>query len=119
MSKLTDILRRLRLVEQEMTGAGDELQGRIADQGEMAQAHREWREAVDEQVLVRLMQLLEQTREGEYSCRETLDLLDEYIDLGIANCAAAEIMPLLAQHLAHCVECQERYQVLLKILTRT
>lgn len=73
-------------------------------------------EAVDEASVKRLMQLIENTNEGEFSCEETFDLLDEYVELVDDDQQAAMIMPYLYRHLQHCVDCQERYETLLAIL---
>ncbi len=71
---------------------------------------------LDDSTLVRLMHLVEQTKEGEYSCQETLDLLDEYVDLAVGEQDAQAIMPLVKGHLDHCVDCTERYEALIRIL---
>jgi len=62
------------------------------------------------------MILIEQTNEGEYSCEETMDLLDEYAELAASEQDAEAIMPLVKGHLEHCVDCTERYEALLRIL---
>lgn len=72
--------------------------------------------ALDDGSLSRLMLLIEQTKEGEYACEETLDLLDEYAELAASDQDAEAIMPLVKGHLEHCVDCSERYEALLRIL---
>lgn len=72
--------------------------------------------AFDDSSLSRLMILIEQTNEGEYSCEETMDLLDEYAELAASEQDAEAIMPLVKGHLEHCVDCTERYEALLRIL---
>ena len=71
---------------------------------------------LDDSSLARLMELIEQTHEGEYSCQETLDLLDEYAELVAQHQDAESIMPLVKGHLEHCVDCTEHYEALLMIL---
>lgn len=71
---------------------------------------------LDEQSIVRLMQLVEQTEEGHYSCAETFDLLDEYVDLVVDNKGAELLMPIVKRHLDHCPGCQDQYEILLNIL---
>lgn len=71
---------------------------------------------LDDNSLARLMALIEQTKEGEYACEETLDLLDEYAELTVSDQDAETIMPLVKGHLEHCVDCTERYEALLRIL---
>ena len=70
----------------------------------------------NDQALARLMLQIEQTKEGEYRCEETLDLLDEYAELEVSDRDAARLMPLVKGHLDHCVDCTERYESLLRIL---
>ena len=71
---------------------------------------------LDDFSLTRLMDLIERTNEGEYSCEETFDLLDEYVEL-VANHKDAEaMMPLVKGHLEQCVDCTERFEALLKVL---
>lgn len=71
---------------------------------------------LDDSSLTQLMSLVERSREGEYACEETLDLLDEYVDLVARNHDAAVLMPLVKGHLDHCVDCTERYEALIRIL---
>lgn len=71
---------------------------------------------LDQTSLARLLRQVEQTNEGEYSCQETLDLLDEYAELVISNEDAGTLMPLVRSHLEHCLECGERYRALIQIL---
>lgn len=71
----------------------------------------------DEQAITLLMELLEQTKEGEYSCAETFDLLDEYVEIVAANEQdAIDIMPYVRRHLDHCKGCTEQYEALMQVL---
>ena len=70
----------------------------------------------DDKALIDLMQLLEDTIDGKYTCEETLDLLDEYVELAADNQDVAAIMPLVKNHISDCPACTERYEALLKIL---
>lgn len=71
---------------------------------------------LDEASLIRLMQLVEQTEEGHYSCAETFDLLDEYVELVAGNQDAALLLPIVKRHLDHCPGCRTKYEILLNIL---
>lgn len=71
---------------------------------------------LDEASLIRLMQLVEQTEEGHYSCAETFDLLDEYVELVAGNQEAVLLMPIVKRHLDHCPGCRDKYEILLNIL---
>ena len=71
---------------------------------------------LDEDAIASLMHLIEHTKEGEYTCEETLDLLDEYVELVIANQDIAAVMPLVKGHISDCPDCTERYEALIQIL---
>ncbi len=74
----------------------------------------------DEETISLLMELIEQTREGEYSCEETFDLLDEYVELALGNQEeAVTLMPLVKNHIDGCPDCHDRYEALLQILQTT
>ena len=76
-------------------------------------------EAVGEDTVITLMRLIEQTNEGEYSCEETFDLLDEYVELAAAEEDLETLMPLVKKHVDHCPDCGPRYEILLDILQNT
>ena len=71
---------------------------------------------IDEGSITVLMDLIEKTNEGEYSCAETFDLLDEYVELVADGQNAALLMPLVKKHLDHCPDCGPRFEILLDIL---
>lgn len=71
---------------------------------------------VDDENIISLMQLLERTKEGKYTCQETLDLLDEYVELAVDNQDVAAIMPLVKNHISYCPDCLERYETLVQII---
>lgn len=72
--------------------------------------------SLDETTLSALMRQIQLTRSGEYTCAETADLLDEYVELVAGDPAAAQLLPLVKSHLDHCADCEERYEMLLKIV---
>ena len=71
---------------------------------------------VDEENVKSFMLLLQETKPGEFTCEETLELLDEYVELVVDEAEAAQVMPLVKEHLEHCPDCRERYETLLVIL---
>lgn len=71
---------------------------------------------LNEAKIVQLMQLVEQTEEGHFSCAETFDLLDEYVEMVASNEEAELLMPIVKQHLDMCPDCQGEYQILLDVL---
>ncbi len=75
--------------------------------------------AVDDDSITRLMRLIEETNAGEYSCAETFDLLDEYVEMVVAEEDVQALMPLVKKHIDHCPDCGPRYEILLDILQNT
>jgi hypothetical protein len=68
------------------------------------------------EIVKKLMQKLENTREEEYSCEETFTLLDEFVELMACNEEAAALMPLVQHHLEECPDCRDEFEILLRIL---
>lgn len=71
---------------------------------------------LSEQLLIRLLRLLEHTQEDEISCDEVFALVDEYVEAEQRGEDVAQFKPLLRQHLEICRECEEEYQALLRVL---
>jgi hypothetical protein len=69
--------------------------------------------------LVKLLQLLEHTREDEIPCDEVFELLDQYVALATRHEDAAGILPLVKEHLDRCSHCREEYEALVKIIEAT
>ena len=66
--------------------------------------------------MIKLAQSLEKTESVEYSCDETFELLDQYVELVQGGDDAAELMPLVERHFDLCPDGREEYEVLLNIL---
>lgn len=62
------------------------------------------------------LQMVENTREVEYSCEEVYQILDQYTELVFQGEDAAKLMPLVEQHIEMCPDCREEFEALLKIL---
>jgi hypothetical protein len=92
---------------------GEEL---MANRRIVQSSAEESRVILDECSITGLMNLIEQTIDGEFTCEETFDLLDEYAELVATHQDAEAIMPLVKGHLENCVDCSERYEALLRIL---
>jgi Zn finger protein HypA/HybF involved in hydrogenase expression len=106
MSRLLDSFRRL-------------LQRQPEASGKNSPAAKIAITVVDEDTVMALMRLVEKTNEGEYSCEETFDLLDEYVELAAADQDLELLMPLVKKHVDHCPDCGPRYEILLDILRNT
>ncbi len=71
---------------------------------------------LSEEDIKRLMHMIDHTHEGMYSCEETFDLLDEYVELVTSQEEAAILMPYVQRHLDLCEHCNEAYEALLLAL---
>lgn len=67
-------------------------------------------------VVRKMMQMLEMTREEEYSCAEVYALLDQYVEGILQSEEKTQLMPLVKHHLDLCTDCREEFEALLKIL---
>jgi hypothetical protein len=56
------------------------------------------------------------TQETEYSCDDTYRLLDEFAEAVAQGKDAAQLMPLVQQHLDLCPDCREEFEALLRVL---
>lgn len=71
---------------------------------------------LDNQSLAALLRQIQLTHAGQYTCAETADLLDEYVELVAGRADAERLLPLVKGHLDHCVDCTARYETLLRII---
>ena len=71
------------------------------------------------QAVLGFLQVLESVREEECSCDKIYKKIDEYVEREVAKEDAAELMPLVREHLDLCPECCEEYEALLDILEKT
>ena len=62
------------------------------------------------------LRILEDVREEEISCTEIFAKLDEYVEREVSQKDAAQLMPLIREHLDICPECCEEYEALLDVL---
>ena len=70
-------------------------------------------------VVLGFLQVLESVREEECSCDRIYKKIDEYVEREVDKKDAAELMPLVREHLDLCPECCEEYEALLDILEKT
>jgi hypothetical protein len=62
------------------------------------------------------LRVLEGVREEEIPCSEIYSKLDEYVEREVSKKDAAQLMPLIREHLDVCSECCEEYEALLNVL---
>ncbi len=65
------------------------------------------------------LRVLESVREEECSCDEIYTKIDEYVEREVDKKDAAQLMPLIREHLDLCPECCEEYEALLHVLEKT
>jgi hypothetical protein len=75
-------------------------------------------EAPNEAVL-KFLHVLESVREEDAPCDEVYARIDEYVEREVDKKDAAQLMPLIREHLDMCSECCEEYEALLDILDKT
>jgi len=67
-------------------------------------------------VIQKMMESVKMTREHELDCGHCYDEIDQFVELELSDKNAAEIMPLVQEHLDRCGACREEYQTLLEAL---
>ncbi len=64
----------------------------------------------------KLIQMVENTQEVEFSCEDVYNILDLYTELVYRGDDSAELMPLVEHHIEICPDCREEFEALLRIL---
>ena len=64
------------------------------------------------------LNVLESVREEECSCDEIYTKIDQYVEREVDKKDAAELMPLIREHLDLCPECCEEYEALMDVLEK-
>jgi hypothetical protein len=65
------------------------------------------------------LRVLESVREEDAPCDEVYARIDEYVEREVDRKDAAQLMPLVREHLDMCSDCCEEYEALLDILEKT
>ena len=76
-------------------------------------------EELSNEAVVKFLHVLESVREEEASCDEIYAKIDEYVEQEVDKKDAAQLMPLIREHLDLCPECCEEYEALLDVLEKT
>ena len=74
------------------------------------------REELPNDAVLGFLRLLEEGRSEELSCDEIYAKLDEYVEREVNKRDAAQLMPLIREHLDTCPECCEEYEALLHVV---
>ncbi len=64
----------------------------------------------------KLIEMVENTQEVEFSCEDVYNILDQYTELVYHGDDSAELMPLVEHHIEICPDCREEFEALLRIL---
>ena len=76
-------------------------------------------EELQDEVVLKFLQVLETARVEELSCDDTYARLDEFVETQVRSKDADKIMPLIREHLDTCPDCCEEYETLLTVLENT
>jgi len=71
------------------------------------------------EILKNYLIAVQHTHEVEYDCDEVYNLMDQYTEMVNSGEDAAQLMPLVKQHLEMCHCCLEEYEALLRILEKS
>ena len=64
----------------------------------------------------KLLKMIENTQEVEFSCDDVYHLLDQYSEAVVQGKNAEELMPLVEHHIDICPDCREEFEALLRVL---
>ncbi len=76
-------------------------------------------EELQDEMVIKFLQVLENVREEEMSCSEMYAHLDEFVEREVKSKDAEKIMPLIQEHIDMCSECCDEYEALLDVLEHT
>ena len=76
-------------------------------------------EELPNEAVLGFLRVLESVPAEEATCDEVYSKIDEYVEREVDKKDAAELMPLVREHLDLCSECCEEYEALLDILEKT
>ncbi|MGZ9234762.1 MAG: hypothetical protein ACXW4E_04490 [Anaerolineales bacterium] len=76
-------------------------------------------EELSNETVLKFLRVLESVREEEASCDEVYAKIDEYVENQVDKKDAAQLMPLIREHLDMCSECCDEYEALLDVLEKT
>lgn len=75
---------------------------------------------MEEQASIKmLVQMVAATRPDEIGCDECYEQLDRFAELVLSGKNAAEVLPLVQDHLERCGNCREEFEALLLALQST
>lgn len=76
-------------------------------------------EELPNEAVLGFLRVLESAREENAPCDQIYARIDEYVEREVDKKDAAQLMPLVREHLDMCSECCEEYEALLDVLEKT
>jgi hypothetical protein len=76
-------------------------------------------EELPNETVLKFLHVLESVREEDAPCDEVYARIDQYVEREVDKKDAAQLMPLIREHLDICSECCEEYEALLDVLEKT
>lgn len=76
-------------------------------------------EEIPNEAVLGFLRVLESVREEDAPCDEVYARIDEYVEREVDKKDAAQLMPLVREHLDMCSDCCEEYEALLDVLEKT
>jgi len=73
-------------------------------------------EELSTETVLGFLRVLENLEKEEITCDELYIKLDEYVEREVDKKDAAELMPLMREHLDICSDCCEEYEALLHVI---
>jgi hypothetical protein len=71
-----------------------------------------------QETVLGIMRVLESMPDEEITCEDLYTRLDEYVEREVDQNDAAQIMPVIREHLDLCPGCCEEYEALLDVLSK-
>ena len=63
-----------------------------------------------------LVRAIVTARAEEIACDQCFEQLDRFVEMILAGVGAAQAVPLVQDHLEHCLDCHEEFEALLEVL---
>lgn len=73
-------------------------------------------EQLSDEAVLGFLRVLETVDKEEITCNELYEHLDQYVEREVDAKDAAQIMPLMREHLDLCPDCCEEYEALLHVV---
>ena len=71
------------------------------------------------EAFLEMLRVLESAHDEDMSCSQLYEKLDEYVEREMSKKDAAELMPLIREHLDFCPDCCDEYEALLDVLNKS